>query len=448
MDFATSSHRQRWLYTRTGLTEERRKLQERVVDGLRRQRHAAAAAGGTAGGGADGGSGGGAESPEVAGSATKRAREPPPLSALGELLMLKYYQQIIQEKCREMRMPVKVMATAILYHKRFFLRHSSMEFDPGRVMITAIFMATKVEEFYTRAADIAKSFDVTEDLVVKQEVALLEGLNFDLVVHSPYRALQGLLQELKEARAAAAAAGGAASPPGSASPPPATATATSQQQQQQQLAGLPPLDEGLLPAALPDSPGLDAAARAAFGALDALMLSDAPLLYGPAQLAAAALRSGFKAKGVRIPNFLARIAQRAALLLGGGGGGGGMEVVAAGAGAAAPLGGSASPSPSPAPPGDPAAALTAALDELDALGSEGARRVEVDEVKEANAAAREWRNLLKEAAGAAGGGGGGAGGGGGGDDAARAAKREKKRAAAAAAKAAKEAELLGMPQRQ
>ncbi|KAG2431205.1 hypothetical protein HXX76_009733 [Chlamydomonas incerta] len=429
MDFATSSHRQRWLYSRTGLTEERRKLQERVVDGLRRQRHTAAAAA-SSGGGAEGGAGPGAEA-EVAGSATKRAKEPPPLAPLGELLMLKYYQQIIQDKCREMRMPVKVMATAILYHKRFFLRHSSMEFDPGRVMITAIFMATKVEEFYTRAADIAKSFAVTEDLVVKQEVALLEGLNFDLVVHSPYRGLQGLLQELKDARAAASAAG--ASPPGSASPPPSGAAASLPPP-----SSLPPLDEGLLPAALPDSPGLDAAARACFGALDALMLSDAPLLYGPAQLAAAALRSGFKAKGVRIPNFLARIAQRAALLMGPSGG-------------AAAGGDGSSASASPAPPGDPAAALTAVLDELDQLGSEGARRVEVDEVKEANAAAREWRNLLKEAGGGGGGGGGGAGGagggGGGGEDAARAAKREAKKRERAAAKA-KEAELLGMPQQQ
>ncbi|PNW73458.1 hypothetical protein CHLRE_14g632783v5 [Chlamydomonas reinhardtii] len=424
MDFATSSHRQRWLYTRTGLTEERHRLQQRVVDGLRQQRHAAAAAAAAPGDG-----GGGAE---VAGSATKRAREPPPLAALGELLMLKYYQQIIQEKCREMRMPVKVMATAILYHKRFFLRHSSMEYDPGRVMITAIFMATKVEEYYTRAADIARSFDVTEDLVVKQEVALLEGLNFDLVVHSPYRALQGLMQELKEARAAAS---GASSPPGSASPPPPAALPSSPQ--------LPPLDEGLLPAALPDSPGLDAAARASFGALDALMLSDAPLLYGPAQMAAAALRSGFKAKGVRVPNFLARVAQRAALFMGPNGGGTGT-----GGGSG---GGGSSASASPAPPDDPAAALTAVLDELDQLGSEGARRVEVDEVKEANAAAREWRNLLKEAgaaaAGGGGGGGGGAGGGGGGEDAARAAKREAKKRERAAAKA-REAELLGMPQQQ
>ena len=49
---------------------------------------------------------------------------------------------------------------------------------------------------------------------------------------------------------------------------------------------------------------VDDACRAAYGALDALLLSDAPLLYGPAQLAAAALRSGFKTKGVRVGGWL------------------------------------------------------------------------------------------------------------------------------------------------
>ncbi|EFJ46540.1 hypothetical protein VOLCADRAFT_121058 [Volvox carteri f. nagariensis] len=358
MDFATSTHRRRWLYTRSKLEEERRRLQQAVVDGLRRQRAAADPL-----------------EPE-AGSATKRPREDPqPVSLVGELLMLKYSQQIIQEKCREMRMPVKVMSTAIQYHKRFFLRHTSMEFDPGRVMITAIFMATKVEERYTRAADIAAAFDVSEDLVVKQEVALMEGLNFDLVVHSPYRALHGMILVVDEA------------------------------------------------------------CRAAGGALDALMLSDAPLLYSPAQVAAAALRSGFKAKGVRIPNFIARLAMKAALRAAEG-----EEGVGVDGGAGAEAAGAQN---------DPVTALTSVLDELDRLGSEGARRVEVDEVKEANAVARQWRSLLKDTTGgaAAGAGKGGGGGGAVADEAARVAKREAKKAARAAAKA-KEAELLGMPQRQ
>lgn len=328
--------------------------------------------------------------------------------------MLKYYQQIIQEKCREMKLPTKVMATAILYHKRFFLRHTSLEFDPGRVMITAIFMATKVEEYYTRAADIASAFDVSEDLVVRQEVALLEGLNFDLVVHSPYRALQGLIQELKDARAAAAAdrsATASPSPPPGQTPPPGSGPSGG--------GGYPLLDESL--AAAPEALLVEACRRGV-SALDALLLSDAPLLYGPAQLAAAALRSGFKARGVRIPNFLARVAMKAAEqhrqegLQG----------------------------PQAEDGYDAAAALTAVLDELDALGSEGARRVEVEEVKEANAAAREWRNLLKDV----GAGGAKAAGAAGADDDARAAKREQKKAARAAAKAKQEAELLGMPQQQ
>ena len=72
---------------------------------------------------------------------------------------------------------------------------------------------------------------------------------------------------------------------------------------------------------------------------------------------------------MQVPNFLARVAQRAALFMGPNGGGTGT-----GGGSG---GGGSSASASPAPPDDPAAALTAVLDELDQLGSEGARRVEV-----------------------------------------------------------------------
>ncbi len=190
------------------------------------------------------------------------------------------------------------------------------------------------------------------------QVALLEGLNFDLVVHSPYRALQGLIQvgwhnqaghaethscntsrggrscttrswqaaappcgvhlfplhdstrpthivtpipwlslpvfpqELKDARAAAAADPSAASSPSSPpgqTPPPGSGPSGG--------GGYPPLDESL--AAAPEALPVEACRRGV-GALDALLLSDAPLLYGPAQLAAAALRSGFKARGVRV----------------------------------------------------------------------------------------------------------------------------------------------------
>lgn len=63
------------------------------------------------------------------------------------------------------------------------------------------------------------------------------------------------------------------------------------------LPPLPPLDEALLSGPQTE---MDSACRAARRALDALMLSDAPLLYTPAELAAAALRSGFMAKDIRV----------------------------------------------------------------------------------------------------------------------------------------------------
>lgn len=55
-----------------------------------------------------------------------------------------------------------------------------------------------------------------------------------------------------------------------------------------------------------------AAAHAkAAGAVEALLLSDAPLTHPPAQLALAALRSGWRGKGVRLHAYLARAARQA-----------------------------------------------------------------------------------------------------------------------------------------
>lgn len=97
-----------------------------------------------------------------------------------------------------------------------------------------------------------------------------QGLKFDLIVYSPYKSIDGFLEDVKEAAAelAAAPAGGGDGVAEAA-------------------AGL---DPGM-PALAPEQ--LEKARSGAYSAADALMLSDAPLLHTPGRLALAALRSGF-----------------------------------------------------------------------------------------------------------------------------------------------------------
>ena len=104
--------------------------------------------------------------------------------------------------------------------------------------------------------------------------ALAQGLKFDLIVYSPYKAIEGFLQDIQEAAAAAAVAGGSSDDMAAAA---------------EAAAGL---DPGLAAAARTEEQ-LGRARAAANSAADALMLGDAPLLHSPGRLALAAVRSGF-----------------------------------------------------------------------------------------------------------------------------------------------------------
>lgn len=52
----------------------------------------------------------------------------------------------------------------------------------------------QVEEAYHSAEGLCGALGLKADTVLRFEVPLLQGLQFDLVVHSPYRALAGLFK--------------------------------------------------------------------------------------------------------------------------------------------------------------------------------------------------------------------------------------------------------------
>jgi hypothetical protein len=52
----------------------------------------------------------------------------------------------------------------------------------------------QVEEAYHSAEGLSGALGLKADTVLRFEVPLLQGLQFDLVVHSPYRALAGLFK--------------------------------------------------------------------------------------------------------------------------------------------------------------------------------------------------------------------------------------------------------------
>jgi cyclin H len=63
-----------------------------------------------------------------------------------ELLLLKYYASKLQHACRELRLPRRVLGTALTYLKRIYLVHACLEQDPQQLLLTCLYLACKVAE--------------------------------------------------------------------------------------------------------------------------------------------------------------------------------------------------------------------------------------------------------------------------------------------------------------
>ncbi len=52
----------------------------------------------------------------------------------------------------------------------------------------------QIEDCYISAAELGRLTGLPQDLLLRNELPLLEALNFDFIIFSPYRAIDGLVE--------------------------------------------------------------------------------------------------------------------------------------------------------------------------------------------------------------------------------------------------------------
>lgn len=90
----------------------------------------------------------------------------------------------------------KVSCTAVMLFHRFYVSHSLLEVDPVIVSLCALFLASKIEDEFTSAAELArtnagldndaKALKLEND-IFHHEVMLLAASNFDIRIAHPHR---------------------------------------------------------------------------------------------------------------------------------------------------------------------------------------------------------------------------------------------------------------------
>lgn len=166
--------------------------------------------------------------------------------------ILRYHEHKIQSICAAFALPRKVKSTAVMLFKRFILRAGAGAYSLKIMMLTSIYVACKVEESYISADEFCKGVREDPARVLAAEVSFLAGLRFQLVCYSAVRPLDGFLRDIEDGACAVS------------------------------------------------SKELIACRQKALDGIDALMLTDVPLVRPPGQIALCALRRAAREEKVPV----------------------------------------------------------------------------------------------------------------------------------------------------
>lgn len=171
MDFNTSTHRNKWLFTQEQIDERRKAANDAGV------RHV---------------------------MAIRQEHDLPtdnlePLTPADELIIINHWCSMLGSERFARLCPRKVVATAITFFRRFYLYASCMQHDAMRICLACIYIAGKVCEHYIDASKLEELVpSVKAREVLELETIALGVLQFDMVVYHPYHCIDAMVEELRK----------------------------------------------------------------------------------------------------------------------------------------------------------------------------------------------------------------------------------------------------------
>lgn len=125
------------------------------------------------------------------------------LSASEERHLCRHFEFVLKEFCSRFQppMPKYVLGTALCYFKRFYINCSAMDYHPKDIMLTCVYLASKVEEFNVSinqfVGNLKGDREKFANIILTFELLLMDKLNYHLLIHNPYRPMEGLFIDLK-----------------------------------------------------------------------------------------------------------------------------------------------------------------------------------------------------------------------------------------------------------
>ncbi|KAG9450096.1 hypothetical protein H6P81_010061 [Aristolochia fimbriata] len=191
-DFQTSTHRAKWIFTPQELVDKHQVTNQRAIKTLEQYGATRLEVD------VDGSPSYPEPQIDTKDNAAEKHSLPKPLNTEEEQLMRVFYEHKIQEVCGAFGFPHKIQGTAIIYFKRFYLQWSVMEHHPKHIMLTCIYASCKVEENHVSAEELGKGIQQDHQVILNNEMIVFQSLGFDLIVYAPYRSVEGFVNDMEE----------------------------------------------------------------------------------------------------------------------------------------------------------------------------------------------------------------------------------------------------------
>ncbi|EIE78549.1 hypothetical protein G6F46_012379 [Rhizopus delemar] len=137
---------------------------------------------------------------ELEADSTEVIKDEDYLSAKEELALCRFYEKQLQGMCKHLKFSDMVMATAVIYMKRFFLYNTVMDYHPKDIFLTCLFLATKSESERISIEDFGKKLRLPSTVsVLNLEFTVSQGLKFQYYVHHPFRPAYGFFLDMQQA---------------------------------------------------------------------------------------------------------------------------------------------------------------------------------------------------------------------------------------------------------
>ncbi|XDV20291.1 hypothetical protein PO909_025642 [Leuciscus waleckii] len=121
-----------------------------------------------------------------------------------EKVLFRHYEKRLLDFCAMFKPVMPKSGTACMYFRRFYLNNSLMDYHPRTIMLTCTYLSCKVDEFNVSSTQFVGNLQDSPagqeralEQILEYELLLIQQLNFHLVVHNPYRPLEGFLIDMK-----------------------------------------------------------------------------------------------------------------------------------------------------------------------------------------------------------------------------------------------------------